>query len=178
MRSAKCHQSLQVKLLRALQEHEVTPVGASVPVKFDARIIAATNKKLETEVAEGRFREDLFYRLNVVEIDVPPLRERREDIPLLVKHFVSKSARGQNAGEMSVSKEAMRALVNFDWPGNVRELENAVERAVILSGEEIDLESLPPKVRLDAADSYEIRDTEGSRPTLEEMERRYVMEIS
>lgn len=170
-------QSLQVKLLRALQEHEVTPVGASVPVKFDARIIAATNKDLEAEVAEGHFREDLYYRLNVVEIMLPALHERREDIPLLVKHFAAKFARSQKAKEKTVSKEAMSALVNFDWPGNIRELENAVERAVILSGEEIDLDSLPPKVRLQAESSYEIRDTEMFRPTLEEMERRYVLEI-
>src|SRR5688572_7478972 len=111
--------SLQVKLLRALQEHEVTPVGASVPVRFDARIIAATNKRLETEVADGRFREDLYYRLNVVEIAVPPLRARREDIPLLVKHFVSKSARAQNTSEKAVAKDALSALINYPWPGNV-----------------------------------------------------------
>lgn len=170
-------QSLQVKLLRALQEHEVTPVGASVPVKYDARIIAATNKNLETEVAQGSFREDLFYRLNVIEIALPPLRTRRDDIPLLAKYFVAKSAREQNSDEKHLSKEALSALVNYDWPGNVRELENAVERAVILSSDEIDLESLPPKVRLNYAGSYQIRDADGFRPTLEEMERRYVLEI-
>ena len=169
--------ALQVKLLRALQEHEVTPVGSATPVKFDARIIAATNKDLEIEVAENRFREDLFYRLNVVEISVPPLRERREDIPLLVKHFISKSARSQNAAEKGISHDAMSALANYPWHGNVRELENAIERAFILSGDEIDLESLPPKIRQNANHTFGIRDTDGFRPTLEEMERRYVMEI-
>jgi DNA-binding NtrC family response regulator len=169
--------ALQVKLLRALQEHEVTPVGSAVPIKFDARIIAATNKNLEEEVSENRFREDLFYRLNVVELFVPPLRERREDIPLLVKHFAAKSARSQNAEEKNVNREAMAALANYDWHGNVRELENAIERAFILSGEEIDLDSLPPKIRANSENSYAIRDAEGFRPTLEEMERRYVLEI-
>ena len=166
---------LQVKLLRALQEHEVTPVGSSTPIKFDARVIAASNKKLETEVAAGRFREDLFYRLNVVEIVVPPLRERREDIPLLSKHFAAKSAHAQQAVEKPISKEAMYALVNYDWPGNVRELENVIERAVILSGREIDVDSLPSKVS--AGGTFDIRDTNGFRPTLDEMERKYVLEI-
>ena len=165
--------SLQVKLLRALQEHEVTPVGASVPIKFDARIIAATNKKLDAEVAEGRFREDLFYRLNVVEIEVPPLRARRDDIPLLVKHFVAKSSRDQNGGVRNISKSVMSALVNYDWPGNVRELENVIERAVILSSDEIDLAGLPPKIT--AAESSEFSDP--SRPTLDEMERKYVLDV-
>lgn len=169
--------SLQVKLLRALQEQEVLPVGASAAVKFDTRIIAATNKNLETEVAENRFREDLFYRLNIIEISLPPLRARREDIPLLVKHFVSKSSRSQRLSEKTVTKEAMSALVGYNWHGNVRELENAVERAYILSGDEIDLESLPPKIRLSASHALEMRDPEGLRPTLEEMERRYILEI-
>jgi len=168
---------LQVKLLRALQEHEVTPVGSSAPVKFDARIVAATNKNLETEVAENRFREDLFYRLNVIEIQLPPLRARREDIPLLVKHFIAEIARKQKTNEKPVSKEAMSALVNFDWKGNVRELQNAVERAYILSGEEIDAESLPAKITLNSQNNFEMRDPEGLRPTLEEMERRYILEI-
>jgi DNA-binding NtrC family response regulator len=168
---------LQVKLLRALQEHEVMPVGSSAPVKFNARIIAATNKNLETEVAENRFREDLFYRLNVIEIQLPPLRARSEDIPLLVKYFISEIARKQKMNEKPVSKEAMSALVNFDWKGNVRELQNAVERAYILSGEEIDAESLPAKITLNSQNSFEMRDPEGLRPTLEEMERRYILEI-
>ncbi len=169
--------ALQVKLLRALQEHEVTPVGSTTAVKFDARILAATNKNLEEEVKANRFREDLFYRLNVVELYVPSLRERIEDIPLLAKHFVSKSARNQNQSEKQISREAMAALANYAWPGNVRELENAIERAYILSGEEIDLDSLPQKVQNSAKRSFRTRDDEGFRPTLEEMERRYLIEV-
>jgi transcriptional regulator with PAS, ATPase and Fis domain len=168
---------LQIKLLRALQEHEVIPVGSSNAVKFDARIVAATNKNLEKEVAENRFREDLFYRLNVIEIQLPPLRERREDIPLLAKHFVSKIAREHNAIEKTIAKEAMAALVNFNWQGNIRELQNAVERAFILSDEEIILEKLPPKIRNNQETVFETRDPERLRPTLEEMERRYILEI-
>ena len=168
--------SLQVKLLRALQEHEVTPVGASAPVRFDARIIAATNKDLEAEVKAGRFREDLFYRLNVIEISVPPLRDRREDIPLLARHFAAKCAKSQNAAEKPIARDALSAIANYDWPGNVRELENAIERASILSGDEIELESLPAKVRETASQSYRSHDDTDFRPTLEEVERRYVIE--
>jgi DNA-binding NtrC family response regulator len=169
--------SLQVKLLRALQEHEVTPVGSSIPVKFDARIVAATNKNLETEIAANRFREDLFYRLNVIEITLPPLRARREDIPPLAKHFAAKIAKEQNTTEKIISREAMSALVNYQWKGNVRELENAIDRAFILSNDEIELENLPAKIRLGAENNFEMRDPEGLRPTLEEMERRYILEI-
>ena len=168
--------ALQVKLLRALQEHEVTPVGSSVPVKFNARIVAATNKNLEIEVAENRFREDLFYRLNVIEIQLPPLRSRREDIPLLAKHFIAEIARKQEKNEKSIAKEAMSALVNFTWKGNIRELQNTVERAFILSGEEIGIEDLPLKIKIDSQNNFEIRDPAGLRPTLEEMERRYILE--
>lgn len=168
---------LQVKLLRALQEHEVIPVGASLPVKFDARIIAATNKNLEQEVAENRFREDLFYRLNVIEISLPTLRERREDIPLLVKHFVTRAAREQDKKEKIVTKEAMAALVNYNWQGNIRELQNAIERAFILSGEQIELENLPSKIKNNAPNFFETRDSNSFRPTLEEIERRYILDI-
>lgn len=169
--------ALQVKLLRALQEHEITPIGSATPVKFDARIIAATNRNLEEEIGKGNFREDLFYRLNVIEIFLPPLRERREDIPLLAKHFVAKTAKEQNTSEKSINKEAMSALINYQWQGNIRELQNAIERAFILSGEEIDLESLPPKLKVNANHGFEIRDPDGLNPTLEEVERRYVLEI-
>ena len=169
--------TLQVKLLRALQEHEVTPVGATEALRFDARIVAATNKNLEQEVKEQRFREDLFYRLNVIELTVPPLRERIEDIPLLAKHFVAKSARVQNSPEKSIARDAMEALANYGWPGNVRELENAVERAYILSGGEIDVESLPQKLREKVGRAFRTRDEEGFRPTLDELERRYLMEV-
>ena len=168
---------LQVRLLRALQEHEVTPVGASAPVKFDARIVAATNKDLESEVAAMRFREDLFYRLNVIEINLPPLRDRRDDIPLLAKHFAAKTARRQNLPEKNVANDAMRALVAYPWPGNVRELENAVERAFILSGDEIDAASLPPKIAARVGTGFEPRDPNGVFPTLEEIERRHIVVV-
>jgi DNA-binding NtrC family response regulator len=169
--------AMQVRLLRAVQEHEVTPVGSSGAVAFDARIICATNRDLEKEVSEGRFREDLFYRLNVIEIHLPPLRERREDIPLLVRHFITRTAREQAQPEKPISREAMSALINYAFPGNVRELQNAVERAFTLSGAEIDLESLPPRVRASAGDAATVRDPDGLRPTLAEIERRYILEI-
>ncbi|HEX8187609.1 MAG TPA: sigma-54 dependent transcriptional regulator, partial [Pyrinomonadaceae bacterium] len=113
-------QALQVRLLRAVQEHEVTPLGSSAPARFDARIICATNRDLEREVTEGRFREDLFYRLNVIEVHLPPLRERREDIPLLARHFVKRTAREQGQDEKPIEPAAMTALINYNWPGNVR----------------------------------------------------------
>ncbi len=169
-------QPLQVKLLRAIQEQEVTPLGSAQPVQFDTRIIAATNKDLEHEVAENNFREDLFYRLNVIEINLPPLRDRREDIPLLVKYFINKSAQNQNSPEKPISREALSILVNHRWQGNIRELQNAIERAFALSGDEIDVESLPPRIRDKSDNIYEIRDPEGLRLTLEEMERRYILE--
>jgi DNA-binding NtrC family response regulator len=167
--------AMQVRLLRALQEHEVTPLGSSSAVPFDARIICATNRDLEREVTEGRFREDLFYRLNVIEIHLPPLRERREDIPLLARSFITRTAREQQREEKAIDSEAVSALINYAWPGNVRELQNAIERAFTLSGDHIDLDSLPPRVR-DAASSAPMRDPDGLRPTLAEIERRHIFE--
>jgi DNA-binding NtrC family response regulator len=169
-------QALQVRLLRAVQEHEVMPLGSSTPARFDARIICATNRDLEREVTEGRFREDLFYRLNVIEVHLPPLRERREDIPLLARHFVKRTAREQGQDEKPVEQSVMTALINYNWPGNVRELQNAIERAFTLSGERLDLDSLPPRVR-DAAGSHPaVLDPDGLRPTLDEVERRYILD--
>ena len=122
--------ALQMKLLRALQEREFERVGDNQTIKVDVRVIAATNSNLANMVAEGSFREDLLLRLNVIPIHLPPLRDRREDIPVLAKHFLDKFAPG---APMQVSQGAMRVLMAFPWPGNVRQLENAIERAVTLS---------------------------------------------
>lgn len=169
--------SLQVKLLRALEEQAVTPVGASKPDQFDARIVSATNKDLESEVAAGRFREDLFYRLNVVEVNIPPLRDRREDIPLLTRHFVSTTASRQNGEIKQITGEAMTVLLGYGWPGNVRELRNAIERAYLLSGDEIDVSSLPPKIDDRTRPEFAAAAPGSGRPTLSELEKDYVMEV-
>ncbi len=123
----------QRKLLRVLQEREFERVGGSIPIKVDTRVIAATNKNLEAEVAAGRFREDLYYRLKVIRIAMPPLRERKEDIPLLVEHFLDKHRYSQTAPPARISEEAMQVLMKHDWPGNVRELENTVQSAVVMA---------------------------------------------
>jgi transcriptional regulator with GAF, ATPase, and Fis domain len=136
--------SLQAKLLRALQLHEFERVGGTRTIKVDVRVLAATNRDLAADVAEGRFRQDLFYRLNVVTLGMPPLRERRSDIPVLIAHFVAKYGRGR---PIDVSPEALDALAAYDWPGNVRELENAIERAVVLgASHRIGVEELPDAI--------------------------------
>ncbi|MGE0042882.1 MAG: sigma-54-dependent transcriptional regulator [Vicinamibacterales bacterium] len=125
--------TVQAKLLRVLQEREFEPLGAERTVKVDVRVIAATNRDLRQLVAEGRFQEDLFYRLNVIPIEIPPLRERREDVPVLVEHFVAHFARRAGRRVEAVDEAAMQALEAYDWPGNVRELENTIERAIVLA---------------------------------------------
>lgn len=138
---------LQVKLLRVLQENEIRPVGDSRVIKIDVRIIAATLRDLEQDVLAGRFRDDLFYRLNVITLKIPALRERREDIPVLLDHFIAKHREKLGINVTSVSKEALAALMEYNWPGNIRELENCIERAMILAdGTEISLSNLPPSV--------------------------------
>ncbi|OPX34675.1 sigma-54-dependent Fis family transcriptional regulator [candidate division KSB1 bacterium 4484_188] len=127
--------NLQVKLLRFLQERQFTPVGDIHPRNVDVRIIAATNRDLQESIREGRFREDLYYRLHVINIHIPPLRERKKDIPLLVQHFLKKYARNLEKSVQSFSAKALEILQSYDWPGNVRELENTIERAVVLSSE-------------------------------------------
>lgn len=141
--------SFQAKLLRVLQEQEVQRVGSSDNVKLDVRVIAASNVNLEEAVAERRFRDDLYYRLNVVPIQLPPLRERREDIPLLVDHLLHKINDGENGIPKSISQDALEYLSNLDWPGNVRQLEHALHMAVALSG---------------YRDTLEIRDFSNARP--------------
>jgi two-component system, NtrC family, response regulator AtoC len=134
----------QTKLLRVLQERKIERVGSSLPIKVDIRIIVATNKELQRLVEQNRFRDDLFYRLNVININMPPLRERKEDIPALVEHFLAKHRYSATAQPAAISEEALRRLMEYDWPGNVRELENVIERAVVLSrGQIITSRELP-----------------------------------
>ncbi|AEH45661.1 two component, sigma54 specific, transcriptional regulator, Fis family [Thermodesulfatator indicus DSM 15286] len=141
---AEMSPKLQVKLLRVLQERSFERVGGTRSIKVDIRVIAATNKDLQKEVREGRFREDLYYRLNVIPIKLPPLRERKEDIPLLIEHFLSRFTQRKRRKITGLSKEALECLMKYHWPGNVRELENVIERMVILAnGEQLILEDVP-----------------------------------
>jgi two-component system, NtrC family, response regulator PilR len=139
--------TMQVKLYRVLQEGKVRPIGSTEEADVDVRIIAATNKDFEKEIAEGRFREDLYYRLSVIPVQLPALRERREDIPLLARHFLERFRRSMDKPIEGISPEAMSRLESYDWPGNVRELENTMERAVALeTGREISLRVLPDRI--------------------------------
>jgi transcriptional regulator with PAS, ATPase and Fis domain len=142
--------ALQIKLLRVLQEREFERVGGSKTIKVDVRLIAATNRDLEAAVTARRFREDLYYRLQVIQITVPPLRQRKEDVPALAAHFVKKYARENERGLKGVSEEKMAILMRHSWPGNVRELENCMEYATVMSepeAPEIVPEVLPLSVR-------------------------------
>ena len=166
--------ALQVKLLRALQEREVVPVGSTRPVDIDVRFIAATNRDLEQEMRRGTFRSDLYYRLNVITMHLPPLRERGDDVPLLAEHFLRDLA-GEDGEPLVIQPEAMDRLKAYDWPGNVRELENALERAVVLAGEgPITLEFLPQRIVEPPAESF-VSERAQENPTLEVMEKAYVL---
>jgi DNA-binding NtrC family response regulator len=173
--------ALQVKLLRALQEKEIRRVGAPRPVRVDARVIAATNRDLEAEVAAGRFREDLFYRLNVVTLRPPALRERRSDIPFLAERFLRTAS--ENVGRaLHFLEETVKLLVAYDWPGNVRELESAVEYAALRArGTAIAPEDLPPKLQTEemraAAARSPLVALYDDLPLLEELERRYLLHV-
>jgi two-component system NtrC family response regulator len=169
--------SVQVKLLRFLQEREFQRLGGNQTIPADVRIIAATNRDLEARVREGAFREDLFYRLNVVVLSIPPLRERKEDIPFLIDHFLQRFATENGKRIEGISREARDLLLKYAYPGNVRELENIIERAVVISRESvISVEDLPfgggaPEVREDS-------DREGGvlRDSVEDLERRLILE--
>jgi two-component system response regulator PilR (NtrC family) len=178
---AEITQQVQVKLLRVLQERKVRPVGSSQEVGFDARIIAATNKSLEAEVKAGRFREDLFYRLNVITIELPPLRERAADIPALATHFLAKAADDVGRPGLYLEPKTLELLGRYRFPGNVRELQNIVERAATLAeGEALGPNELPPRVRGDAEKPAEIAVAAlapgfSLEQLLDETERRYLV---
>ena len=167
---------LQPKLLRALQERRVRPVGGTTEVEVDCRILAATNRELKEEIGEGRFREDLFYRLNVIQLDLPPLRTRAGDILLLAQHFVERAARRTGRAVAGLSTPVARALLAYSWPGNVRELENCVERAVALTEHDrLILEDLPEPIR-------RLRGLPGEEPSvrllpLEVVEREHILAV-
>src|SRR5215468_6884366 len=169
--------ALQVKLLRALQERECYPLGSNDPVSFDVRVLCATNRNLEREVKEGRFREELLYRINVINIALPALRERRDDIPLLANHFLRKYEKQLGRSTMRFSKGAMRVMVGYAWPGNVRELENSVERAAILAETDVlHSHDLPDKLRTPSA-NVAVPGIDSSGMTLEELEREHIKRV-
>ena len=165
----------QVKLLRVLQQREVIPVGGTDPQPIDVRLIAATNRELEEEIRRGTFRTDLYYRLNVIALHLPTLRQRADDIPLLADYFLDRIAELRKEDRKVLSAETLEVLVAYTWPGNVRELENALERAVILTpGGEIDPTSLPERVSARVSEPL-VAERVPSNPTLEAVERAYIM---
>lgn len=168
--------NIQANLLRVIQEREVTRIGSAKPIKVDVRILAATNENLTDAVREGEFREDLFYRLSVVPIHLPPLRERKEDIPLLAEHFLQKYNKRAKKNIMSISPQVIKALMQYDWPGNIRELENTIERAVVLSKDkEIEIEDL---VYHGISIGSEFWNPIGGKfRTLEDIEKEYIKAI-
>jgi two-component system response regulator HydG len=167
--------ALQVKLLRVLQEREAIPVGGTEPVPLDVRIVAATNRDLEEEVRRGAFRSDLFYRLNVFALELPPLRDRQEDLMLLVDAFLQRMATDRGYPARAFAADALDALMVYDWPGNVRELENAVEHALVVArGDTIPLEALPERITRRRRETL-LNERNHPNPTLDVIERSYIM---
>lgn len=170
--------TLQVKLLRVLQDKEVRAVGGNRGKQIDARIISASHRDLKTLTREGKFREDLFYRLNVVPIKVPPLRERTEDIPLLVEHFISNYCFTNNSPHFHFPLDVMNRLLNYSWPGNVRELENVIERLCVLRNhDELERVALKESTTTDNEVLTKEEGLANDRPTLEKLEERYIKTI-
>jgi len=168
--------SLQVKFLRAVQEREIVPLGSTRPIKVDVRLMAATNRDLEAEVRADRFRSDLYYRLNVVQITLPPLRERRDDIPLLAAEYIRRYSRSFNVAPRTIEPAALECLQRYDWPGNVRELQNVIERCFALApSANIDLESLPPRLRASPGSAAPAVDFGAELPSLQTAERSLII---
>jgi transcriptional regulator with PAS, ATPase and Fis domain len=172
--------SMQVKMLRVLQEGTFTPVGSTSSKRVNVRILAATNRDLQRMVKEGSFREDLYYRLNVINVHVPPLRDRKEDLVLLADHFLAKSAKDKGIEARILTKRAIEKMYDYHWPGNIRELENEMERVTVLAGSEtrITAEMLSPRIR-EASDRPKVQGSRLSgklKDALEELERDMIRE--
>ncbi len=166
--------AIQVKLLRVLEEKEITPLGSTRPVPVDVRLIASTNAELEQDVKSGKFRADLYYRLNVIPIQIPPLRERREDIKLLVNYFLKRLSEREKAKLKGISEPALKILTAYPWAGNVRELENVIEQSYLLcKKEQLEPEDLPERVKLETAPPL-VEPAHQPTPTLEEVEKAYI----
>jgi DNA-binding NtrC family response regulator len=169
--------TLQAKLLRVIEEREVRPVGDTRSYPIDVRIISTTNRDIQSVIEEGRFREDLYYRLKVIDIELPSLRERREDIPLLIQHFIDKFSANLKKRISGVSEEALKLLLNYSWPGNVRELENVVERAINLTQQETILPEDLPKSLDQRADEKLFEKAVREKLTLSQLEKEYVKRV-
>jgi transcriptional regulator with PAS, ATPase and Fis domain len=169
-------QHLQVKLLRALEAKEILPIGSTTPRRIDVRVLAATNRHLKKEVEAGRFREDLFYRLNIMEIHIPPLRERPEDIPLLIEHFIKHHNPELKKNFRGIDDDAVRVLMSLPWKGNVRELDNVIEHTMILAeGERITVKDLPASVV--ASSEGQPAFTFNLRDALNQFEKQHIMRV-
>lgn len=172
---AETKPSTQVKLLRVLQEREALPVGGTESVPVNVRIIAATNRDLDAEIKQGSFRSDLYYRLNVITLHLPALKDRREDIPLLAEAFLQRAADQRSESPKRLSADALSAIMNYDWPGNVRELENALEHALVMSpSDEVEVGSLPARITAPKGERL-VDERPAGNPTLEAIERAYIL---
>jgi DNA-binding NtrC family response regulator len=170
--------NLQAKLLRVLEDKEVRPLGGNQAEKVDTRVVSACNRNLEGLVTEGRFRQDLYYRLNVIRIDLPPLRERAEDIPVLVEHFIQKFIHQAKRRLDGIDQDALAVLLNYRWPGNVRELEHTIERAVLLGKEnKIGMKDLPPQLAVPTDGMPPIAEAASKAYTLRDLEREYIVQV-
>ena len=169
--------TLQAKLLRLIEDREVRPLGDTNSYPFDVRIISSSNRNIKSTIQEGRFREDLYYRLNVIDIPLPPLRERKEDIPLLIQHFITKFSNEFKKNISGVSKDALKLLLNYSWPGNVRELENVIQRAMTLSQHEVILPEDLPATVIQTPDKKLVEKALEENFTLDQLEKEYIKKV-
>ncbi len=168
---------LQAKLLRVIEEKEVRPLGDTNSYPVDARVISTTNRNIQSAIQEGNFREDLFYRLKVIDIELPPLRERKEDLPLLVQHFIGKFGQGQKKSISGISEEAMRILLNYPWPGNVRELENVIQRAITLTQHDTILPEDLPVSMVEKTKENPVEKAFQEKYTMDQLEKEYIRKV-